>query len=184
MKFVPKNEGRMKVDAPKRTRSCRRDQPTATSHQARGSRQICLPLDRETSPRIWDDAPAVRLLVENFVNQHPELVPKSMTQGFTLCGKLPPSKKLAGVGLRRVRVTETDEDGHSTTKDFFLRPSFVWPSCRGTVDEVEKGLRLLSSGVPYCPWPQVMPEIRAIPSAGAKPTPIWGEQNVGKKPLH
>ena len=149
MKFVPKNEGRMKMDAPKRTRSCRRDQPTATSHQSRGSRQICLPLDRETSHRIWDDAQAVRLLVENFVNQHPELVPKSMTQGFTLCGKLPPSKKLAGVCLRRVRVTETDENGHSTTKDFFLRPSFVLPYCRGTVEEVEKGLRLLSYGVPY-----------------------------------
>lgn len=149
MKFVPKNEGRMKMDAPKRTRSCRRDQPTAPSHQSRGSRQICLPLDRETSHRIWDDAQAVRLLVENFVNQHPELVPKSMTQGFTLCGKLPPSKKLAGVCLRRVRVTETDENGHSTTKDFFLRPSFVLPYCRGTVEEVEKGLRLLSYGVPY-----------------------------------
>ena len=137
------------MDAPKRTRSCRRDQPTAPSHQSRGSRQICLPLDRETSHRIWDDAQAVRLLVENFVNQHPELVPKSMTQGFTLCGKLPPSKKLAGVCLRRVRVTETDENGHSTTKDFFLRPSFVLPYCRGTVEEVEKGLRLLSYGVPY-----------------------------------
>ena len=84
------------MDAPKRTRSCRRDQPTATTHQSRGSRQICLPLDRQTSHRIWDDAQAVRLLVENVVNQHPELVPKSMTQGFTLCGKPPPSKETCG----------------------------------------------------------------------------------------
>ena len=29
-----------------------------------------------------------------------------MTQGFTLCGKLPRSRKLAGICLRRVRVTD------------------------------------------------------------------------------
>ena len=46
VKFVPQNEGRMTMDAPQRTRSCRRDQPTATTSQSRGSRQICLPLDR------------------------------------------------------------------------------------------------------------------------------------------
>jgi hypothetical protein len=137
------------MDAPQRTRSCRRDQPTATTSQSRGSRQICLPLDRETYHRIWDDARAVRLLVEDLVIQHPELFPKSMTQGFTLCGKLPPSQKLAGVCLRRVRVTQTDEVGQATTQDFFLRPSFVLPYCCGTVEDVEKGLLLLSYGVPY-----------------------------------
>jgi len=70
-----------------------------------------------------------------------------MTQGFTLCGKLPPSQKLAGVCLRRLRVTETDENGHATTQDFFLRPSFVLPYCCGTVEDVEKGMLLLSSNV-------------------------------------
>jgi hypothetical protein len=108
------------MDAPQRTRSCRRDQPTATTSQSRGSRQICLPLDRETYHRIWDDARAVRRLVEDLVIQHPELFPKSMTQGFTLCGKLPPSQKLAGVCLRRVRVIQTDEVGQAATQDFFL----------------------------------------------------------------
>ena len=137
------------MDAPQRTRSCRRDQPTATTSQSRGSRQICLPLDRETYHRIWDDAQAVRLHVEDLVIRHPELFPKSMTQGFTLCGKLPPSQKLAGVCLRRVRVTQTDEAGQATTQDFFLRPSFVLPYCCGTVEDVEKGLLLLSYGVPY-----------------------------------
>jgi hypothetical protein len=137
------------MDAPKRTRSCRRDQPTGTTSQSRGSRQICLPLDRETYHRIWDDAQAVRLLVEDLVIRHPELFPKAMTQGFTLCGKLPPSKKLAGICLRRIRVTETDEVGHATTKDFFLRPSFVLPYCCGIVEDVEKGVLLLSYGVPY-----------------------------------
>jgi hypothetical protein len=136
------------MDAPKRTRSCRRDQPTATT-QSRGSRQICLPLDRATYDRIWDNPQAVRRLVEDLVTRHPELFPKAMTQGFTLCGKLPPSQKLAGVCLRRVRLTETDENGHATTKDFFLRPSFVLPYCCGTIDDVDKGLLLLSYGVPY-----------------------------------
>ena len=139
----------MTMDAPQRTRSCRRDQPTATTSQSRGSRQICLPMDRETYDRIWDDPQAVRLRVEQLLIQHPELFPKAMTQGFTLCGKLPRSQKLAGICLRRVRVTDTDENGHATTQDFFLRPSFVLPYCSGTVEDVEKGMLLLSYDVPY-----------------------------------
>jgi hypothetical protein len=87
--------------------------------------------------------------VEDLVSRHPELFPKAMTQGFTLCGKLPPSRKLAGVCFRRVRVTVTDAVAHATTQDFFLRPSFVLPYCCGTVDDVEKGMLLLSYGVPY-----------------------------------
>jgi hypothetical protein len=136
------------LDAPKRTRSCRRDQPTATTSQSRGSRQICRPLDRETYHRIWEDAQAVRRLVEDLLSRYPELFPEAMTRGFTLCGKRPPSQKLPGIGLRRVRVTETDERGQATARDFFLRPSFVWPYGCGTVDDAANGLLLLSSGVP------------------------------------
>jgi len=139
----------MVMDAPKRTRSCRRDQPTATTPQSRGARQICLPLDRPTYDRIWNNPQAVRPLVEDLLSRHPELFPTAMTGGFTLCGKLPASKKLAGICLRRVRVTATDENGHATTRDFFLRPSFVLPYCCGIVDDVEKGMLLLSHDVPY-----------------------------------
>jgi hypothetical protein len=87
--------------------------------------------------------------VEDLLGHHPELFPKAMTQGFTLCGMLPPSRKLAGVRLRRLRVTEADENGHATTRDSFLRPSFVLPYRCGTVDDVEKGMLLLSYDVPY-----------------------------------
>src|SRR3982751_4325538 len=97
MKFVPQNEGRRTMDAPKRTRSCRRDQPTATTPQSRGARQICLPMDRPTSDRIWNHTQAVRRLGEDTLSLHPELFPEAMTRGFTLCGKLPASKKLAGI---------------------------------------------------------------------------------------
>jgi hypothetical protein len=127
VKFVPQNQSRTTMDVPKRTRSCRREQPAATNSQPRGSRQICLPLDPDTYTRIWHDPQAVRLLVEDLMGRHPELFPKAMANGFILCGLLPPSKKLAGICLRRVRVTTTDENGHSTTQDFFLRPSFVLP---------------------------------------------------------
>jgi hypothetical protein len=139
----------MTMDAPQRTRSCRRDQPAATTTQSRGSRQICLPLDRATYDGIWEDPQAVRRLLEGLLEQHPELFPEAMTRGFTLCGTLPPSKKLAGVCLRRLRVNETEEHGHVTTRDYFLRPSFVLPYCCGTVDDVEKGMLLLTYQVPY-----------------------------------
>jgi hypothetical protein len=106
-------------------------------------------MDRPTYDRIWNHPQAVRRLVENTLSRHPELFPETMTRGFTLCGKLPVSKKLAGICLRRVRVTATDEDGHATTRDFFLRPSFVLPYCCGFVDDVETGMLLVSHDVPY-----------------------------------
>jgi hypothetical protein len=137
------------MEAPQRTRSCRRDPPTATTSQSRGSRQICLHLDPETNHRIWDDAQAVRGLVDDLLSRHPELFPRAMIRGFTLCGKLPPSQKLPGICLRRVRVTETDEKGQTTTQDYFLRPSFVLPYCCGTVADAANGMLLLSYGVPY-----------------------------------
>jgi hypothetical protein len=83
------------------------------------------------------------------MTRHPELFPEAMAQGFTLCGKLPPSQKLTGVCLRRVRVAVAAADGHTTTRDFFLRPSFVLPYFCGTVEDVEKGMLLLSYNVPY-----------------------------------
>src|SRR4051794_38946716 len=120
-----KNGGRMTRDAPQRTRSCRRDQPAATTTLSRGSRQICLPRDRAPSDGIWEDPQAVRRLVEGLLEQHPEPFLEAMTRGFTWCGTLPPSKKRAGVCLRRLRVTETEEHSHVTTRDDFFRPSFI-----------------------------------------------------------
>src|SRR5262249_61479455 len=69
--------------------------------------------------------------------------------GFTLRGTLPRSRKLPGIRLRRVRVTQTDERGRAAPRDFFLRPSFVLPYCCGTVDGAANGVLLLSYGVPY-----------------------------------
>jgi hypothetical protein len=91
----------------------------------------------------------VRDLVDDLLSRHPELFPEAMTRGFTLCGKLPPSQKLPGICLRRVRVTETDATGQTTTQDYFLRPSFVLPYCCGTVADAANGMLLLSYGVPY-----------------------------------
>jgi hypothetical protein len=104
-----------------------------------GSRQICIPMDRETYDDIWKDSAKVRSLLETTIAVHPEIFPAGIEEGFTLTGSLPGSQKLPGICLRQIRI-----QGIAYT----LRPSFVMPYFTGTAEELEKPLLLLSYGVP------------------------------------
>jgi hypothetical protein len=99
-------------------------------------------MTRETFEHIWDDAKAVRACIDAAAQQHPELFPAKLTQGYQLRGHLPESAKLPGIRLRQLRLNSGEV--------YTLRPSFVLPYMTGFAEDVEYPLRLLAYGVP--PW--------------------------------
>jgi hypothetical protein len=128
------------MDAQRRTRSCSRKGNPRGEGTPRGSRQICVPMTPDHYDRIWNDAAEVRQFLQRLIQSSPELFPEGMRDGFQLTGHLPESKKMPGIRLRQVRLT----DGRS----FTVRPSFVMSYLTGTVEELENPLLLLCFGVP------------------------------------
>ena len=117
------------MDAHQRTRTCVRTRAGQRTGLPRGARQICLPMDRETYDRLWNDAAAMREYLNELLKSCPELFPTGIEHGFQLTGQLPESKKLPGIRLRQLRLTRGDV--------FTLRPSFVLTYMAGTVEEVD-----------------------------------------------
>jgi hypothetical protein len=128
------------MDARQQTRKCLRTRVGQATNLPRAAKQICLPMDRESYNRLWNDATAMRQVIEELQKSSPELLPAGIEQGFHLTGRLPESKKLPGIRLRQLRLA----DG----RVFTLRPSFVLPYMAGTVEEVDYPLLLLSFGLP------------------------------------
>lgn len=128
------------MDAVQRTRRCCRTRKAKHSQLGNGAKQICLSMTRETYERIWHDPKAVRACVDAAAQQHPELFPAKLTQGYRLTGHLPESAKLPGICLRQLRLKSGEV--------FTLRPSFVMPYMTGFAEDVEYPLRLLACGVP------------------------------------
>jgi hypothetical protein len=125
-----------------RTREPMHDRP-------RGSKTVCLPLDRESYQQIMFDATAFRGFLDGerphsdqMHEGHPELFPQGMAEGYTLHDILPLSHKLPDIRLRRFKLKANQEV-------YTLRPSFVLPYMTGYTDDVENGLFLLSFGVPH-----------------------------------
>ncbi len=100
-----------------------------------------MPMTRELYDAIWNDAGKVRQFLQAQIQQSPELFPGGVENGFQLTGHLPESRKIPGVRLRQLRLS----DGGV----FTLRPSFVTRYMTGTVEELENPLLLLSFGVPH-----------------------------------
>ena len=112
------------------------------SSQPRGHKTICVPLDESEYREIVDEPLLYRSYVDGIYANHPELFPQAMNQGYKLHGKLPESKKLPELRLRRIKLNADNEV-------YTIRPSFVLPYMVGYTDDVEKGLLLLNFGVPY-----------------------------------
>ncbi len=108
----------------------------------RGSKTVCLPLDRESYQQLMLDATAFRGFLDEMHMSHPELFPQAMAKGYTLHDILPLSHKLPDIRLRRFKLKANQEV-------YTLRPSFVLPYMTGYTDDVEHGLFLLSFGVPH-----------------------------------
>ena len=141
------------MDAPKRTRSCRREGQQAAKTVSNGERQICLPLSREDYEQHWSDPQWLREYIERLIVCHPEIFPPGIKHGFQLAGKLPESRKLPGIQLRKLILK-------GKRQIFTLRPSFVLSYMMGELSmpapetvagcppNLEIGLELLSHNVP------------------------------------
>ena len=134
------------MDAQHQTRSCIRERGEVSQTAPRGSRQICIPMDKEKYDAIWGDAIQVREYLDQTIADYPELFPNSIANGYLLRGLLPESRKLPGIRLRQIKTA---------SGVFTLRPSFLFPYMMGTTDELEKPLFLLSIGTPLWAVTQV-----------------------------
>jgi len=65
----------------KRTRT---SDPTrhSLSEQPRGSKTICLPIGEERYTEIFENPTAFRALVDEMYENHPDLFPKAMGEGY------------------------------------------------------------------------------------------------------
>jgi hypothetical protein len=121
-----------------RQRNCNHKKVSAD--QAKGSKRICLPIDRAKYESIVGDKVAFRHLLDEYLADYPELFPSVMAQGYKLHGLMPRSKKMPEVYLRRIQLKVKDEGGQAQV--FTIAPCFVLPYMTGYVDEVEKALFL------------------------------------------
>jgi hypothetical protein len=112
----------------------------ANVDEAKGSKRICLPIDRAKYEPLVGDKVAFRQVLDQYIAQYPEIFPSAIDQGYKLHGLMPTSKKMPDVYLRRIHLKAKDETGQAQV--FTLAPCFVLPYMTGYVDEVEKALFL------------------------------------------
>ena len=106
-----------------------------------GNKHICLPFASEAQYRDYIDDPAqYRQYLSRMLDQHPELFPTDMDQGFTFHDCYVSLKQ--DLIVRRIKLK-------ATGAVFALRPSFVMPYMIARTDEVEKALYLQQWGVPF-----------------------------------
>lgn len=109
--------------------------------QARPSRRIVIPIGQEVYECLMGDTRAFRTFLDTLIEEHPELFPAEIKQGYRWYGLYPRSKKMPEVRMRRICLS----DGGV----FTLAPSFILPYGMGQVEDVEKALFLRRFGVPY-----------------------------------
>jgi hypothetical protein len=133
------------MSAAVRERKCSTEKDSGSL--VKGSKRICIPIAREEYDHLLFEAPAFREYLDTMIEQHPELFPVAMQQGYHWHDMLPPSQKMPAVRLRRVKMKVPDEQGQQPV--FTVAPSFVMPYMTGYTDEVENALFLRRFGVPY-----------------------------------
>ena len=121
--------------------SCKKDSETLFSP----SKRICIPIKLTNYKRILEDHIAFREYLDNQITQHPELFPIAIQRGYKFHDMLPPSKKMQGIRLRRIKVVTSE----GKEEVFSIAPSFVMPNMTGYTDVVSMVLFLRRFGVPF-----------------------------------
>jgi len=125
-----------------RPRECRREKAETLFTP---TKRICIPMEQVAYEQILGNKVAFREYLDGQIAQHPELFPAAIQGGYQLHDMLPPSKKLADLRLRRIKITPAE--GKSAV--FSVAPSFVMPYMTGYTDDVEKALFLRRFNVPF-----------------------------------
>ena len=108
---------------------------------SRGTKHICVPFASEGHyQECVADVATYRTYLTREFQQHPELFPQAMGDGYTFHDRYRSRKQ--GVVLRRIKLKATAEV-------FTVRPSFVMPYLIARTAEVEKALFLRQWGVPF-----------------------------------
>jgi hypothetical protein len=100
-----------------------------------------IPIEPEAYEHLLRDTSAYGQYVDQCLEEHPELFPAEIKQGYRWYGLYPRSKKMPAVRMRRICLR-----GGGV---FTLAPSFVLSYGMGQVEDVEKALFLRRFGVPY-----------------------------------
>jgi hypothetical protein len=127
---------------PTRPRECKREKSETLFAP---TKRICIPIEQVEYEQILRDKGAFRKYLDEQIAQHPELFPAAIQGRYQLHDILPPSKKLANLRLRRIKVTTAE----GKAEVFSVAPSFVMPYMTGYTDEVEKALFLRRFNVPF-----------------------------------
>lgn len=129
---------------PTRSRVCKTDKESAALFAP--TKRLCIPIDQAEYDRILAEPVAFRAYLDAQVAAHPELFPAAIQHGYHLHDILPPSRKLPGLRLRRIKLTASEAAGTV----YSVAPSFVMPYLTGYTDEVEHAVFLHGKfGVPF-----------------------------------
>jgi hypothetical protein len=106
-----------------------------------GDKTICLPITPEVEYKdLVEDTVAYRAYLDRMIEQHPELFPADISEGYSFHGFVESGK--LHLRTRRIRLK-------ARRQAYQLRPDTVMPYMSGTTEDVEKGLYLRRYGVPY-----------------------------------
>ena len=108
---------------------------------SRGAKHICVPFASEAAyQECVTNVTKYRQYLQTTYEQHPELFPQALQQGYTFHDRYQVHKQRCVV--RRIKLK-------ATGVVFTLRPSFLLPYGIGRTEEVEKALFLRYWGVPF-----------------------------------
>ena len=106
-----------------------------------GDKTICIPVPEDMDyAQLVSERKAYRHYLDQVIEQHPELFPAEISEGYCFHGFVRSGK--LEVVTRRIRLKQNREA-------YQLRPDTVMPYMIGLTDEVEKGLYSRRYGVPY-----------------------------------
>lgn len=106
-----------------------------------GDKTICLPIDDAIDySELVEDREAYRAYLNEQIEEHPELFPEAIEQGYRFHGLV--SSLRQGIRTRRIYLPSTHEA-------YQIRPDFVTPYMSETAEVAGKALYLKEHGLSY-----------------------------------